>query len=282
MVCLNLIRRPSSVLLLTIATVVRLTKSDAFAFTSLTSAPTPLDHVHRIMTKRILTKSNSGSLNGKWDDLVDEDDIREDSTIPRDMRYIGFNILRQNRHFVDIRTASSPTPPYPLTADMYARSCTSTTFFFIGKVARVSDVSLERAVARQWGLIEEHAARLRPLELYKDRGELELWSAEGDSEMDVAYHRPKAVFTKMAKVGVEGSEGVRNVEVGFQGEIYDSGEDGFRIERKEDGTPAKSETKLPEKRAPTDEEMKDINKMFEGEDMGAMFDEQSKNSDTSL
>jgi len=281
MVYLNLIRRPSSAPLLAIV-IILLSKCDAFALTSLPSAPTLLDHVHhRTTTKQIFTKGNSASsLYGKWDDLVDEDDVREDSTIPRDMRYIGFNIQRQNRHFVDIRTAAGG--PNPLTADIYARSPTSTTFFFVGKIARISDVTIERAVARQWGLIEQHAARLRPLELYKEWGNLELWCTGGDMEMDVAYHRPKAVFTRMEKVGVEGSEVVRNVEVGFQGEIYDSGEEGFRIERREDGTPARGELMPPEKRAPTDDEMKNIGKMFEGKDMGAIFDEQSKNSDTSL
>jgi len=100
--------------------------------------------------------------------------------------------------------------------------------------------------------------------------------------MDVAYHCPKAVFVRMEKVGVEGSEVVRNVEVIFQGEIYDSGEEGFRIERREDGTPARGELIHPKKRALTDEEMKNICKIFEGKDMGAIFDEQSKNYDTSL
>jgi len=280
MVCLTLIQRLSSLLLLAIVTTI--TECDAFVFTSLVSASTAIYHdVHRMMMKRIFTKCNSGSsLNGKWDDLVDEDDIIEDSTIPRDMRYIGFNIERQNRHFVDIRTAAGG--PTPLTADLYARSSpTSTTFFFVGKVARISDVTLETAVGRQWGLIEQHAARLRPLELYKEWGNLELWCTDGDTEMDVAYHRPKAVFTKMEKVGVEqGSKGVRNIEVGFQGEIYDSGEEGFRIERREDGTPAKPELHPPEERAPTDEEMKKIGKMIEGKGMSAILDEQSKKSDT--
>ena len=78
MVCLTLIQRQSSLLLLAIVTTI--TECDAFAFTSLVSAPTAIYHdVHRMMMKRIVTKCNSGStsLNGKWDDLVDEDDIIE-------------------------------------------------------------------------------------------------------------------------------------------------------------------------------------------------------------
>ena len=142
----------------------------------------------------------------------------------------------------------------------------------------MSDVSLEQAVARQYALIEEHAARLRPLELYntKQSGMLEIWTAPGDSEMDIAYNRPNVDFVKMSRSDVvEGADAVKNAAVGFQGEIYEGGEEGFKTERTEDGLPMKPEIQ-PEgdKRPPTDDEMAQINEMLKGKDLNALFDEE--------
>jgi hypothetical protein len=194
------------------------------------------------------------------------------------MRYIEFNIMRQNKHFVAIRGAGGPE----VTNDIYVRDPDSSTFFFVGKVARISDVSVEKAIARQYVLIEEHAARLRPLELYSKKGSLEIWVAPGDSELDVAYNRPHIQFLKMNKADeVDGAEEVRNIEVGFQGEIYDSDEEGFRTLRTEDGLPMKDEIKGPqadegEKRPPTDEEMAKINDMLKGQDLNKLFENQQE------
>jgi len=106
-------------------------------------------------------------------------------------------------------------------------------------------VTLEEAVARQWHLIEQHAARLRLSrgnnELGPKFGELEIWVAPGDSELDVAYNRPSCTFLKMPRV-VEGVfETVKNAEVGYEGEIYTDDEEGFRTERDEEGRPVKPE-----------------------------------------
>ena len=57
----------------------------------------------------------------------------------------------------------------------------------------------EMCVARQYPLIEEHSARLRPRELFDKNGLLELWVAPGDTEMDVAYNRPTVRFQKMLR-----------------------------------------------------------------------------------
>lgn len=191
------------------------------------------------------------------------------------MKYTEFNILRQNKHFVAIRDAGGKE----VTNDIYARDPTSETFWFCGKVGRISDVSLEKAVARQYPLIEEHAARLRTLELYPKKGSIELWTAPGDSEMDVAYNRPHVQFVKMKRgEEVEGSESVRNIEIGFQGEIYDSGEEGFRTLRREDGLPLREEIKQQEeeKRAPTDEEMAQISEILQGQDLNELFSDESQ------
>jgi hypothetical protein len=80
------------------------------------------------------------------------------------------------------------------------------------------------------------------LELFDKNGLLELWAAPGDSELDVAYNRPTARFVKMARAQeTEGADDVKNREVGFQGEIYEAGEEGFRTQRKEDGMPLNPE-----------------------------------------
>lgn len=218
----------------------------------------------------------------KWDDIMDEEDEMEDVYRkslpgPRDMSYTPQHILTQNDRFVAIREAGGPE----LTSDVYARSDSSTdVFWFVGKVAAVSDVSVGLAVARQWNLIEEHASRLRPIELFPVRGSMELWTAPGDSELDVAYNRPHIQFAKMARTDeVEGALKVRAVEVGFQGEIYDQGEEGFRTLRTDDGFAKNKEVVGPDgekgpKRAPTDEEMKEIQEMLKGKDLNEFFKDQ--------
>jgi len=227
------------------------------------------------LLKDSTTRFHPTSLKGKWDNLIDEDDENiQGPEIPRDMRYIEFNIMRQNKNFISIKEAAVGND---LLNDVYVRDPNKGVFWFSGKVARVSDISLERAIARQYDLIEEHASRLRPMELYGKRGSLEIWCAPGESEMDVAYNRPHIKFQKMTRVdSVSDVDTVRNCEIGFQGELYEGGEEGFRTWRTEDGSPAKPEVKGPEKtesRAPTDEEMKDISKMLEDKDLNAMFDE---------
>jgi hypothetical protein len=209
----------------------------------------------------------------KWDNLVDEDD---EPPLSPDMRYVPRNIMRQHENFLNIRQAGGKE----LTNDVYVREPGSRIFWFSGKVARVSDVSLEDAVARQWPLIEQHAANLRPIELYAHHGVLEIWTAPGDSELEVAYNRPTIQFLKQSR---EGGTGVKNILVGFQGEMYQPGEEGFRTFRTEDGRPAKPEIQQPEiqepgdeTRAPTDEEMAELENKLEGQDLNALYEEQQQ------
>eukprot|EP00804_Cyclotella_cryptica_P017959 CCRYP_008262-RB/>CCRYP_008262-RB protein AED:0.22 eAED:0.22 QI:0/0.66/0.5/1/0.33/0/4/1398/245 len=191
----------------------------------------------------------------KWDSLIDDDD----DEVPRDMKYNMFNIDRQRKNFESIRSIAGKD----LTNDVYARDPDSDTFWFIGKVARVSDVPLEKAIGRQWPLIEEHAARLRPAELYPKWGSIELWVAPGDSEVDVAYCRPEIQYVRMFRGSDEESSSVRNVEVGFQGELYENGEEGFRTVRTADGKPAKPEIMSGgENRQPSEAEMDELMEML--------------------
>lgn len=167
----------------------------------------------------------------KWDDLIDEDD--ED--VAPDMTYEPHNLIRQHEHFHAIRAVGGKE----MTADVYVRDPQSDTFYYVGKVARVSDISLEKAVARQFYMIERHAGNLRPIELWPHRGNLQIWAAPGDSELDVAYNRP-GTFQKMER-NVDGASKVRNHFIGFQGEVYQKGEEGFRTWRTDDGLPARPE-----------------------------------------
>lgn len=74
----------------------------------------------------------------KWDMLIDEDeeeDLRfEGPPVPRDMKYNMFNINRQRENFVSIKEVAGKD----LTNDVYARDPETDTFWFVGKVARVS------------------------------------------------------------------------------------------------------------------------------------------------
>jgi len=151
----------------------------------------------------------------------------------------------------------------------------------------VSDVSVAQAVARQWPLIETHAANLRPRELFAHRGALEIWTAPGDSELDVAYSRPSVVFTQHMEHGVEGAEETKANTIGFKGEMYEGGEEGFRTQRLDDGSPANPEIQQPSgaggdtketnlARDLTDDEMERLQEMMEGKDLNELYKEQQE------
>ena len=74
---------------------------------------------------------------------------------------------------------------------------------------------MEKAVARQWYMIERHGINLRPIELKPHWGKLDIWAAPGDSELDVAYNRASCKFQKMERE-VEGSRAVKASALGFQ------------------------------------------------------------------
>ena len=199
----------------------------------------------------------------KWDDLVDEDEADDggigylkDDVRP-DMRYEPHNIKRQLENFAAIRQVAGKD----MCNDIYVRETNSEVFWYVGKTARISDISVEQCVARQWPLIELHAANLRPIELFPNRGKLEIWTAPGDTELDVAYNRPTLIMTQMQRVGVDGSDDVKSNFIGFQGEVYERGEEGFRTWRTDDGKPARPEINPGgETRPPTQEELEQLQK----------------------
>jgi hypothetical protein len=88
----------------------------------------------------------------KWDELIDEDEddamqFNGGPPVPRDMKYNLINIKRQRENYDSIRTVSG----IELINDVYCRDAETSVFWFVGKVARVSDVTIEKAIARQWG-----------------------------------------------------------------------------------------------------------------------------------
>lgn len=232
-----------------------------------------------------------------WDEILAQEDEGEGGDLnekswktPVDMAYNQRNCERSNKNYAAIKRVGGPA------ADLYG--CVSTTaneeavFWFLGKVAHVSDVSLEQCVARQWPLIQHHAANLRPLELFPavSSQSLELWCAPADSEIEVAYNRPTVQFQKMARE-VPGADSVKANFLGFQGEVYDRGEDGFRTWRlTADGRPSRPEIvgppmedddstesdDEPSTRAPTDQEMEQLQKAFEGKDINELYEEQER------
>uniref|UniRef100_A0A6V2CKV0 Uncharacterized protein n=1 Tax=Ditylum brightwellii TaxID=49249 RepID=A0A6V2CKV0_9STRA len=185
------------------------------------------------------------------------------ANVPRDMRYISANLIRQRNHFEAIRNIAGKE----MIADIYVRDPKSITWWFAGKVARVSDVPIEEAIARQWNLIEEHACNLRPREILPIRKKMELWIAPGDSELEVAYNRPTLQMTKMDRSLADDMTIIRkikNVMIGFEGEVYEGGEMGFRAERTEDGFPANPEVQSGgEKQTPAQEDLEAMLKQFE-------------------
>lgn len=228
----------------------------------------------------------------KWDLILDDEDDDSSSSIndddddgkfeytpsPPDMIYEERNVKRAHQTFLAIRGAAGKE----LTNDVYVRDPGTEIFWYTGKVARVSDVSLEDCIARQWPMIERHAANLRPLELYPKRGVLEIWSAPGDSEIDVAYNRPSLQMVQHTKRIYSRNtddypKHVKSIMVGFQGEVYQENEDGFRTWRTDDGLPARPEINPGgETRPPTEEEYAQIQKELQTRDINDIYEEQER------
>lgn len=218
----------------------------------------------------------------KWDLITDEDEEEDDGSIeytpsPPDMVYEPRNVKRAHETFLSIRNAGGKE----LTNDVYVRDPSTEVFWYAGKVARISDVSVEDCVVRQWPMIERHAANLRPLELYPKRGSLEIWVAPGDSELDVAYNRPDIQLKKQRKFVFRKDEEypkhIKSSMVGYQGEMYQENEEGFRTWRTNDGWPARAEINPGgETRPPTEEEYAQIQEELQNRNINDIYEEQER------
>lgn len=222
----------------------------------------------------------------KWDTILDYNDDDDDGDndeddgknnrskipVPPDMKYEPGNVQRQHHNFLDIRNVGGKD----VCNDIYVRNPDQDVCWYVGKVARVSDVSLDDCIARQWNMIETHATNLRPIELFPHRGRLQVWSAPGDSELEVAYNRPTLQLMQHTPKALT-SKDVKTNAVGFQGEIYQKGEEGFRTWRTNEGWPARPEINPGgETRPPTAEEMAQIQKNLQGKDINEVYEEQER------
>jgi len=150
-----------------------------------------------------------------------------------DMAYMKTNIVKQMDNYLAIRKVGG----IDSINDVYARDSSTNIWWFVGKVARCTGtVSLDNAVQRQWNLIEEHATRLRPIELGRKFGELEIWTALGDSELHIANQIANYKMDHVDRFDCDESI-ARRVEVGFNCEVVTNQGEGFRVERENDGGP---------------------------------------------
>ncbi len=168
--------------------------------------------------------------------------------------YTEPNIRRSAETFKNIRAIGGAD----CTNDIYARSIShpsqSFQYWYIGKVARTDGtVTLNQAVSCMWNLLEEHACRLRPVELGREFGKLELWAAKGDTELAMSQalgmgggsseggygleglkREESKNLTKMNRF-TEGVDDVKEIEVGFIAEVVTNSGQGFYIVRDDDG-----------------------------------------------
>lgn len=158
-----------------------------------------------------------------------------------DFAYTEKNVRQSAETFKQIRKIGGKE----CTNDIYTRNPSSFEYYFVGKVARTDGtVTLNQAVSRLWNLIEEHATRLRPVELGREFGKIEIWTAAGDSEFEMsqafASHSgnsndvEKMRLIKMERI-CEGSETVKKTETGFMAEVVTNMGKGFFIIRDDEG-----------------------------------------------
>eukprot|EP00804_Cyclotella_cryptica_P025418 CCRYP_017189-RA/>CCRYP_017189-RA protein AED:0.09 eAED:0.09 QI:382/1/1/1/0.5/0.33/3/392/121 len=121
------------------------------------------------------------------------------------MLYTDVNIRRQMHNFDRLVNVGGRDAMN----DVYVRASGEKEWWLVGKIARVSDVSPEQAIERQWPLIERHVWALRiPIRPTSDlSAPFEVWYAPGDTEYDAARNDPKVKFTKVSGSVLYGGEG---------------------------------------------------------------------------
>ena len=183
---------------------------------------------------RILSRSNSFLFHAKDYRRNDYDeDGRTSSNGTDDMEYNTKNIMRQSKHFREI-VAVDKDAAY----DVYVQDVkrTPNLFWYIGKIAYCSGTcTLEDAISRQWTLIQEHAARLRPVELGNTAfGQLQIWMAPFSSEVEMSDPNSKTNLFLPSRLNGPRSD-ISNKEVGFIAEVVTNRGVGFYIMRDSDG-----------------------------------------------
>lgn len=123
--------------------------------------------------------------------------------------------------------------------DIYARLSNQDVFWFVGKINHRETLTPADAVIFYAPLIMEYAKALRPLDLAgkgKATTDLQLWTARGNSEMDIVQnigHLERVEF----RMGEDTSLSIVSDDIGFEPEIYMNGEIGFRVRRDSNGAP---------------------------------------------
>jgi len=155
-------------------------------------------------------------------------------------------LMRESKKFDNIIQLDNDKVIY----DCYARLEGSDVCWFIGKVAHIPEVSMKDVFHLYIVLLKEYSKSLRPKELaVKSSGDnLQIWYAPGNSEMSVAQNKISlklyihvpidSVNTQLQSQSSDVSK-VGSVEsfIGFQPEVYQNGEEGFRVLRDLDGHP---------------------------------------------
>ena len=197
---------------------------------------------HRRLPQRIDSRSKA-EISSAPDDGDDRDYVNPMRERPRptggDVAYTSENILGQLRTYNQIRDVGGPE----CVSDIYVMDPNpdaspnegDRVFWFVGKAARCSTVTPDAAVGRLRNLIEEHATRIRPVELGRHFGGLEVYVAPGDTEARVAEDDPSVRLVRVERDGCPDSEGVDLVEVGLNLEIVTNRGVGLSVVRTEDG-----------------------------------------------
>jgi hypothetical protein len=158
-----------------------------------------------------------------------------------DFAYTEVNVRKSAETFKLIRDIGGKE----CTNDVYVRNPASFEYFYVGKVARTDGtVTLNQAISRLWNLIEEHATRLRPVELGREFGRVEVWTAPGDTEFEMSQafatssggseNAENMNLIKMDRFS-DGTEQIKNIEVGFMAEVVTNMGKGFYIIRDDEG-----------------------------------------------
>jgi len=161
-----------------------------------------------------------------------EQQQQEQSLNNNDMAYTRDIIIRQAETYLAIRKASKGNLE-SICNDVYVHDVKTDLFWYVGKVARCSTVSIQHAIASQQYLIQQHAGRLRPVELGRKAGELELWIAPIDSELKVANGELELEKIEFDDAG-DDDDDVRAVslfEVGFNCEYVTNKGQGFFVKK---------------------------------------------------
>lgn len=145
-----------------------------------------------------------------------------------DMAYIETNIQRQMNTYAAIRNIDA----VDCIRDVYVRAAPQSTCWYVGKLAFCGTTE-ETAIVRQLNLIQEHACRLRPVELGRAFGRLDVYTAPADSEDDVASNT--VALKRMPASTSNDDDEPKLTECGFLCEVVTNQGTGFRVERAPDG-----------------------------------------------